>query len=160
MKIQGRKKTSMYKKDLVNTWVTLVQVKDAISKLRQKETKSFNISPAQISVLSTLYSSRVKLTPADISRSLIRNPSSITTILNRMAARGLIMKTPDKCKKNLVRVSLTPRGHQLYSQILKNMCIPRIMSNLSVQQCQQLKTSLDILLDRALRELGGRENLE
>lgn len=144
----------MDKKELVDTWVTLVQVKDAISKLRQKETRSFNISPAQISVLSTLYSSRVSLTPADISRSLIRNPSSITIILNRMAANGLITKTSDKFKKNLVRVSLTPEGHQLYTQILKNMCIPRIMSKLSDQQCQQLKIALDILLDRALEELG------
>ena len=144
----------MRKKELVDTWVTLVQVKDAICKLRQKEIKSYNISPAQTSVLSTLYASRVSLTPADISRSLIRNPSSITIILNRMAGKGLIAKTSDRYKKNLIRVSLTPMGYQLYSQILKNMCIPRIMSNLSDPQCQQLKIALDILLDRALEELG------
>ncbi len=146
----------MNKKELLNTWVTLVQVKDEISKLRQKEIKSYNISPAQTGVLATLYASQESLTPADISRSLIRSPSSITIILNRMAGKGLITKTSDKYKKNLVRVSLTPLGHQLYSQILKNMCIPRIMSNLSDQQCQQLKIALDILLDRALEELGGK----
>jgi DNA-binding MarR family transcriptional regulator len=146
--------------ELVNTWATLVQVKDVISKLRQKEIQPYNISPAQTSVLATLYNSPASLTPADISRSLVRNPSSITIILNRMAAKGLIIKASDKLKKNLIRVSLTSQGRKLYSQILKNMCIPRIMSNLSDRQRQQLKTALDILLDRALDELGERNSFK
>jgi DNA-binding MarR family transcriptional regulator len=145
---------TMKQQDYVNLWATLVNTRDAISKLRQREMKQYHITAEQSGVLSILYSTRDSLTPAEISRRLIRDPSSVTVILNRMAAKGLINKSKDKKKKNLIRVTLTKKGDDLYSQILKGMCIYALFSVLSDEQCQQLQNCLNTLLAEAIGKLN------
>jgi len=139
--------------EYINLWTSLVHVKDAISKVRQRELKPFHISPEQSGVLATLWKAPTPPTPADIARSLFRDPSSVSIILNRMVNNGLIRKTMDKKNRNLIRVSLTNKGARIYNQILENMCVYRIISGLSKEQCQQLGESLDLLLARAQTEL-------
>ena len=139
--------------DYLDIWVTLVHTNDAISRLRQRELKPYHISAEQTGVLSILRSAHDSLTPAEISRRLIRDPSSVTVILNRMVAKGLIKKAKDKIRKNLVRVTMTDKGVRLYNQILNKMCIYELFSALPDEHCAQLKTHLNTLLDKATREL-------
>ncbi len=143
----------MNQEDYVDLWATLVHTKDAISKLRQRELKQYHISAEQTGVLSILRGAQGSLTPAEISRRLYRDPSSVTVILKRMMAKGLISKTRDKKRKNLIKVSLTKKGDGLYSQILEEMCVYGLFSVLSEKQCLQLKTCLGKLLTEATGDL-------
>jgi DNA-binding MarR family transcriptional regulator len=138
----------------IKLWTTLVNTKDAISKLRQRELKQYHISAEQTGVLSILRRVPGGLTPAEISRRLLRDPSSVTVILNRMVAKGLISKSKDKKKKNLIRVTLTKKGDDLYSRILKRMCIYGLFAVLSDEQCQQLQACLNTLLAEATGRLN------
>jgi DNA-binding MarR family transcriptional regulator len=145
---------NMLNNDYLELWVNLVHTKDAISKVRRKELRAYNVSPEQSGILSLLTRSQEPPTPAEISRTTFRDPSSVSIILNRMEASGLIEKISDSNKKNLVRVSITKKGRKVYGKILETICIFRIMSGLSDEQCKQLNDCLKILQFRAHAELG------
>jgi MarR family transcriptional regulator, organic hydroperoxide resistance regulator len=144
----------MQNEDYLELWVNLVQAKEAIGKVRRKELSAYNISPEQSGILSLLSRLHKPPTPAEIARGTFRDPSSVSIILNRMEASGLITKINDSNKKNLVRVSITEKGRKTYNHILRSICVFRIMSGLSDEQCKQLKECLKILQLRAHAELG------
>lgn len=131
-------------------WVTLIHTKDAISKVRQKELEPCGITVEQSGILALLCSRKESPTPAEISRWMFRKRSSVTIILNRMVAKGLVTKTTDPAKRNRVRILLTEKGKKVAEQVkLKGACIVRIMSNLTDEQCDQLHSYLKILLEEA-----------
>ena len=145
----------MKKQNYLKLWVSLVNTRDAISKLRERELKKFHVSAAQSGVLSVLYYAKENLTPAEISRRSFRDPSSVTVILNRMVTKGLIKKLKDKKRKNLKRIALTAKGRDLYTRIIEEMCIYGLFSTLSGEQCQQLGECLNVLLSGAAGRLNG-----
>ena len=69
-----------------------------------------------------------------------------------MEKQGLVKKVKDLDRKNLVRITLTEEGHQAYRESIKRESIHRIMSSLSEEERQQLKSSLLKLRDTALEE--------
>jgi DNA-binding MarR family transcriptional regulator len=71
-----------------------------------------------------------------------------------MEKEGLVRKTKDLERKNLIRVSLTEKGQQAYYQSSRLESVHRIMSSLSEEERQQLSSCLETLRDRALKELG------
>jgi len=135
-------------------WALLVQAKDMVFKAREKELRQYGISPEEAAVLFIVQTLGNKVTPIEISRWLLREPHTVSGILSRMAKKGLVRKTKDLHKKNLVRVSLTGKGEQAYNQATKIESIHQIMSSLSEEESQQLGSCLRILRDRALKELG------
>ncbi len=137
-----------------NLWVLLCQTKDIIFKVRQKELSQYGISPEQASVLFTIKVIGDRATPAEISRWLLRKQHTVTELLSRMEREGLVSKTKDLARKNMIRVTLTEKGQQAYSQSTGIESIYNIMSPLSEEQCQRLRPCLEGLRDRALKQLG------
>jgi len=70
------------------------------------------------------------------------------------ALKALLRKAKDLKRKNLIRVSLTEKGQQAYYQSTKLETIHGIMSSLSEEECQRLSPCLEILRDKALKQLG------
>ena len=54
----------------------------------------------------------------------------------------------------MVRVTITERGQQAYSKALESASISRILSSLSEEKYQQLKSCLEILREKGLTEIG------
>ena len=135
-------------------WVLLRQAKDTVFKATEKELSQYGISPEQAGVLSIVQFLDNKATPAEISRWLLREPHTVSGILSRMEKKGLIRKTKDLDRKNLVRVTLTDKGQQAYLQSTKIESIGKIMSCLSEEECQQLSSCLKKLRGRAFKQLG------
>ena len=135
-------------------WVLLRQAKDMVFKATQKQLSQYGISPEQAGVLSIVQFLDNKATPAEISRWLLRESHTVSGILSRMEKKGLIRKTKDLDRKNLVRVTLTEKGQQAYLQSTKIESIGQIMSCLSEEERQQLSSCLKILRERALKVLG------
>jgi DNA-binding MarR family transcriptional regulator len=135
-------------------WMLLAQTRDVIFKARQKELGRYGTSATRSTALFAIQAIGDKATPAQISRLLFREPHSVSELLSRMEKEGLVSKTKDLDKKNLVRVELTERGAEAYYQSLKYGSIHKIMSALSEEECQQLMSCLKTLRDEALKELG------
>ncbi len=135
-------------------WALLAQTRDVIFKARQKELHRYGISAIRSAALSAIQAIGGKATPAEISRWLFREPHSVSELLSRMEREGLVTKTKDLDRKNLVRIELTDKGYDAYYQSMTQESIYKIMSSLSYEECQQLMSCLRTLRDEALKELG------
>lgn len=136
-----------------NLWVLLHQTTDATLRARQKELDQFDVSVIEVGVLEVIQTIGEKVTPAEISRRIFREPHSVSALLNRMEKRGLLTKTQDLDRKNMVRVSITPRGRQAYDNSTRRKSIHKIISSLSEEEHQQLRSYLEKLRNKAFKEL-------
>jgi len=133
--------------------VLLHQTTDAVLRARQKELDQFDISVIEVGVLVVTQAIGEKATPSEISRRIFREPHTVSALLNRMEKRGLVRKTQDLDRKNLVRVSITEKGHQAYDNSTGRKSIRRIISSLSEEERRQLRACLEKLQNKAFKEL-------
>jgi len=140
-------------------WVLLNQVRHAIYDAVERELRKYGISPVEASVLSIVKTTDKNVTPTEISRWLFRKSHSVCELLGRMEKKGLVTKVKDLPRKNLVRVVITDKGEQAYSQSLKVASIRRITSSLNEEQRRQMISCLNILRAVALKEIGKEDKL-
>ena len=131
-------------------WVLLCQARDAVFKARNKELSQFDISAVQAAVLFVIKTIEEEATPTGISRWLLRQPHTISTLLTRMEKEGLVTKAKNLGKKREIKITLTEKGEQAYGQSLKRESIREVMSYLSEEERQQLSSSLEKIRDKAL----------
>jgi MarR family transcriptional regulator for hemolysin len=87
--------------------------------------------------------------PIELARLGKRKPQTMTAILNRMTKQGLILKTIDEHKKNIRRISLTPKGQLALQRAADITAYHKIFSSLSREKREQLKECLEELRDIA-----------
>ncbi len=134
-------------------FVLLRQTTDAIFRGREKELKEYGITPEQAAALIGIQALGDEATAAEISRWLYREANSITILLRRMEKLGLIKKSRDLNRKNVIRISLTPRGLEAYRYATKLDSVRNIILALPKKKRQQLWSSLEILRNQALANL-------
>jgi DNA-binding MarR family transcriptional regulator len=117
------------------------------------ELKKYGISPEQSGALVCIHSLRNTATPAELSRWLFREPNSITILLNRMQKLGLIKKTADKQRKNIIRLSLTEKGYEAYKHAVEFQVFFPIIDVLPERKRKQLWLLLQTIRDRVFEEL-------
>ena len=131
----------------------------AIIRAREKELSQYGLTYMQVAVLFTIQAVGDKTTPAEISRRLFREPHSVSGLVSRMEKAGLVKKDKDLDRKNLIRVTMTDKGKEAYTQSTKKDSIRRIMSSLSKEERKLLKSYLKTLQKKALSELGMNRRL-
>ena len=89
---------------------SLLQVADIFVKIRERELLPQNLSATSAAILFLVDAMGKDVTPAKISRMLLREPHSISGILMRMEKQGLIKRAKNMERKNLIRVTLTSKG--------------------------------------------------
>ncbi len=119
-------------------WQLMFNVSSMMSKVRTNELRKYHISTNTAAVLDCVYSFDNSAIPSQIAKWLIKAPQSVSGILNRMEKRGMIQKSVDPKRKNVVRVNLTKIGEQTYKNVLKRKAIHVIFSSLSEEEKQQL----------------------
>lgn len=125
-----------------------------MGKVRQKELWKYGLTRSQAAVLECVHESGNNATPSRISHRMIREPQSVSGILNRMEREGFLTKTRDVHRKNMVRVGLTLKGEQAYNRAIKRKSARRIISLLSEDERHQLILCLKKLRDKSLRVLN------
>jgi len=126
----------------------------AIFRAREKELLRYGVSPEQVGILFVVQALGNKATPAAISRQIIRQPHTVSALVDRMARRGLVKKVKDLDRKNLVRVVLTEKGQKVYDLSTKRSPIHRIMGSLDEGERKEFRKSLEKLLAKARKEIG------
>ncbi len=135
-------------------WLFLTHTRYAIYRAREKELQRYGVSPEQVGVLFIVQSLGNRATPSEISRFIVRQPHTVSALIERMEEKGLIKKFHDLDKKNLVRVSLTEKGQKVYDLSTKRGPIHRVMGVLDSLERGQLLKILDKLNTAARKELG------
>lgn len=131
--------------DNSDDWRQLFRTFKALDRAREIELEQMGVTTIQADVLHALKTSTDPVTPAMLSRWLYREPHSISGLINRMEEQGLVRKSKDLRKKNMVRVTLTKEGEQAYEQTLGVKVYPKILSRLSKKELTSLKVHLDKL---------------
>jgi DNA-binding MarR family transcriptional regulator len=131
----------------------LRQAADAVHKTREVELKKYKLTPEQAGALVGIHSLGSKATPAELSRWLFRERNSITILLNRMHKLGLINKKADTKRKNIIRLSLTKKGHEAYRRSIEFRSFYPIIEVLPGKKRQQLWALLQIIRLQVFKDL-------
>jgi DNA-binding MarR family transcriptional regulator len=127
---------------------------------REKELQRYGVSPEQVGLLFVVQALGNKATPAALARHIIRQPHTVSALVDRMARRGLVKKVKDLDRKNLVRVVMTEKGKKTYELSTKRGPIHRIMATLNEDEKKEFREFLERLLTKARKEIGlDREEL-
>lgn len=133
-------------------WWTLRRAHEAIYKNRKSELRKFKLSTVESGVLFIVHESHNKVTPAEISRQLLKDPHSISQLLVRMGRKGLIKNVKGVPRKNMVQVQLTAKGAEAFKLSTKGNKMNKIMNVLSEKEKKQFVSYLDRLRERAVEE--------
>ncbi|MBN1189634.1 MAG: winged helix DNA-binding protein [Dehalococcoidales bacterium] len=134
-------------------WQRFSQARSAIVKARQKKAGKY-LHPNWGSALVLIWSLEGQATPGILSEALFLEHHSVSELINRLEKKGLVKRTKDPDYKNRVRLSITEKGRRDCYEAMQTEFLSSIMSSLSKEQAVQFKTCLDILLQKALDELG------
>jgi DNA-binding MarR family transcriptional regulator len=139
-------------------WLLLAGTRSAIFKVRHKKGGQY-LHPNQAAALVSIWAYKGRATPAALARRLFLEPNSVSELIMRMEKKGLVAKSRDRKKGNIVRVSITKKGREVCRQVMGRDLIRRIMSSLSGEQREQLAKYLLVLYREALKELGVGEDM-
>jgi DNA-binding MarR family transcriptional regulator len=135
------------------TWVRLFRAYTVLERAREMELSRVGITLPQAAVLYFLGTARETLTPTKLARLTYKEPHTISGLLNRMEKQGLIKKTKDLKRKNLVRVSLAKKGEELSKRLLSERVVINITSCLSKKELDTLNEMTDKLFERTIELL-------
>src|SRR5512136_1977987 len=115
----------------------------------QMELGQIGLTVPQTLVLITVAGSSQPITPMKLSKLLHREPHTISALLTRMEAQGLVKKERNLERGNWVRVTLTKKGKEAYERQLKAREVRNITKCLSKQELDSLNR-----MNRKLRARG------
>ncbi len=133
-------------------WWLIRHTRVAMYKARAKELFRAGITAEDVAALFAIHAIGDEATPAQISRFIMREAHSVSGLIDRMEKRGLVTRTKDLERKNMVRVAITEKGWQAHEKASERESIHRIMSSISDSDCEHLTECLRPLLNKALEE--------
>jgi DNA-binding MarR family transcriptional regulator len=135
-------------------WLLLTHTRYAVFRAREKELQRYGVSPEQVGLLFVVQALGNKATPAAISRHIIRQPHTVSALVDRMTKRGLVKKVKDLDRKNLVRVVMTEKGKKTYELSTKRGPIHRIMNVMEEEERKNFRATLEKIMAKARKEIG------
>lgn len=139
--------------DDYNLIALINQTGHAFSPARTRELSVHGLSMMRAAVLLVLQIRDNNATPTEISQWLLREPHTISALLDRMEKDGLIRRYRDLHKRNTVRVAMTEKGRIAYQESLARETFHNVMSVLSAEEREQLRTVMTKLWLRSLQEV-------
>ena len=135
-------------------WFLLTHTQYAIFRARELELQRYGITPEQVIILFLVQALGKKATPAALSRQLLRQPHTVSSMVERMAKRGLVKKFRDLDRKDLIRVEITDKGRKAFEQSEKRGPIHRIMGDLHEKERGKFRKHLETIYAMARKETG------
>lgn len=77
---------------------------------------TFEVTPAQFTVLSFVGKNKTDLSSAQLSRRFLMTPQSMNEVVTTLQRKGLLIKANDLYNKRILRISLTPTGEEILEQ--------------------------------------------
>jgi DNA-binding MarR family transcriptional regulator len=140
---------------VINLIALLDQTNDIIYRAEELEISKFNVSLAQVKVMYIITKSASDngVSLADLSKLMLREPNSVTTLIQRMEKAGLVKKKRVK-KENKTFVSITEKGNDLIFNKITQESMYAIASSLTEVEIQNLRMYLNKLREKGRQVLG------
>lgn len=131
----------------------IMQIADIFVNVRERELMPQNLSATAAEILFLVNAMGEGVTPARITRMMLREPHSVSGILMRMETRGLIKRTKNMDRKNYIRITLTAKGEKALKQAMKLEGTTHVLSKLNAAQQRELKATLTALKEAGMKQL-------
>ncbi|MFC1874181.1 MarR family winged helix-turn-helix transcriptional regulator [Chloroflexota bacterium] len=125
-------------------------------KARNAELKKYGVSAVESAVLTIVHDTDRQVGPYELSRRLLREPNTISTLLDRMVYKGLITKSKVKPGGRQLRISLTKTGLELYEHVMELDSLYKIFPKLSEEEYINLTSFLQEIQQNAARDIASR----
>lgn len=131
----------------LNAFITLVRASEAVSAATHGHLAGHRLTSSQFGVLEALFHVG-PLCQGDLAAKLLRSCASMTSVVEGLEKRGLVVRQRTEEDKRFVRVALTAKGRRLIQQIFPAHAegVTRRFGVLSEQEQEQLR--------RLCRKLG------
>jgi DNA-binding MarR family transcriptional regulator len=121
---------------------------------RERELQRYHLTPEQVQVLFFVRIMKDRATPAEISRVVLRKPHTVSSLVDRMVKRGLLIKREHAKYRNRLRLQITEKGEEYYQLSAKRGPIRRILSTLDEEDRKVFRQLLEKISEKAADELG------
>jgi len=115
-----------------------------VDRARDLELARIGLNIPQAQVLYCLNEAKVRnepMTPMRLSRVLQKQPHTVSALVHRMEAQGLVTTKKDMKRKNWLRVSLTRKGEEALKLWANATEVPDILSCLSKRETETMYTA-------------------
>ncbi|MDM8001162.1 MAG: MarR family transcriptional regulator [Dehalococcoidia bacterium] len=121
-------------------WLRLETMIAVMERSRNLELARIGTNIPQASVLYCLKISKDPMTPMRLARMMHKQPHTVSALVHRMEAQGLVTTKKDMKRKNWLRVSLTKKGEEVLKKWVKSTQVPDALNCLSEQEREMLYT--------------------
>jgi DNA-binding MarR family transcriptional regulator len=115
-------------------WENIFITSITLQRARELELAQVGLTMAQAGVLYQLKIAKEPMTPMKISRRMHKQPHTISALVTRMEADGLLKTAKDLERKNWVRVSLTKKGQEAFNRQITQKLTRNVTSCLSKKE--------------------------
>jgi len=130
-------------------WLEMSVTSLILQRAWDMELAQIGLTVPQTLVLITVAGSSEPITPMKLSKLLHREPHTISALLTRMEAQGLVKKERNLERGNWVRVTLTKKGKEAYERQVGARKVRNVTECLSKQELDALNK-----MNRKLRAKG------
>ena len=131
-------------------WAEMSVTSTILRRAWEMELARVGLTVPQTLVLIIVQGSPEPITPMKLSKLMHREPHTISALLTRMEAQGLVKKERNLERGNWVRVSLTKKGKEAYQRQVVARKVRNITTCLSKQELDALNK-----MNRKLRARGA-----
>jgi len=113
----------------------------------------WDLSPSQFNLLNVLTDFPDGCTQSELSRQLIMHRSNVTGLVDRLEARGLVVRKENASDRRAWLVVLTPAARKLVAEIYPHYyaAAEQVFGKLPASRAQQLVAELSTISDNATR---------
>ncbi|MHB1668187.1 MAG: MarR family winged helix-turn-helix transcriptional regulator [Thiomonas sp.] len=124
----------------------LVRTYQAFERHSAAHVLSLGLTPAQFDVIATL-GNTAGMNPKQLGLKTLITKGTLTGVVDRLLAKGLVRRLPDPSDGRGQIVRLTPAGQRLFEQVFPahGAHLHRVFERLSAQDAAQAERSLRIL---------------
>jgi DNA-binding MarR family transcriptional regulator len=150
----GTKKIKNFKLDTYtrNLFVLFDQTRDTLIRAVELELKQSKTNFAQCHIFYVLTQEKNGMTQGDLSKWLLRNLNTVSTLINKMEKEGVVKKTKNK-EDGKVYITLTQKGSEVWDESSER-AIFLTFSALSEEEKEKFKVLLEKLRAEARNILG------
>jgi len=134
----------------------LVETYLAFARADSRHVRLLRLTPSQFDVIATLGDTK-GMTCAELSTATLVTKGTLTGVLDRLEAKGLIRRTPVADDRRSTRICLTGKGDRLFQKTFAAHIAflrPFFQRALSAAEADQLRTLL-LRLHRSFQEKPG-----
>jgi DNA-binding MarR family transcriptional regulator len=150
---QGTKTEGLLTDSNYQLWIMLEHLRYMIFRARKKELARSNITPEQAHILYILHCNGDRITIGQMMDSTQRQHHSISTLINRMTAKGLVNKIRIPGKGRRLNIEMTEKGQYLL-ETMSGDSFSKIFSCLSEEDKKVMIAQLRRLMLSSYKALG------